>query len=155
MAATTSYHFDVLLFHHNMPQAADTNSGRGEAQWGWWLCWTCDTRIRGSHRRVRTHLTYCLGCSSVGLCWSGSQLSMAKELGNPARSILMLMIFVQGEWCARVLLKNYRQSRVSESTVQKAREASILVASLWIYYTKLLLKIISWLSLRIYFYYSV
>lgn len=34
MAATTSYHFDVLLFHHNMPQAADTTVVEGKPSEG-------------------------------------------------------------------------------------------------------------------------
>lgn len=32
----------MVLLHHKTPQAAGINSGRGEAQWGWWLCWTCE-----------------------------------------------------------------------------------------------------------------
>jgi len=34
MAATTICHCDMLLFHHKIPQAADTSRGRGEAQCG-------------------------------------------------------------------------------------------------------------------------
>lgn len=50
----------MLLFHTKVPQAAVTYSGRREASEGW----TCDTRIRGSHRRIRTHLTCYPGYSS-------------------------------------------------------------------------------------------
>lgn len=40
-----------------------------------------------------------------------------------------------------ILVKNCRQSIIPESIVKKAIEALILVESLWIYYTKLFLKI--------------
>lgn len=40
-----------------------------------------------------------------------------------------------------ILVKNCKQSIVSESVVKRAIEALILVESLWVYYTKLFLKI--------------
>lgn len=76
----------MVLLHHKTPQAAGINSGRGEAQWGWWLCWTCEQGL-GVPTEWLGHLPCYSLCSSAGLCRS-RLISLSKRVGESSQKYL-------------------------------------------------------------------
>lgn len=59
------------------------------------------------------------GDSSVGLCWSGSQLPVARVGESDPRYLDALILFRKSD--TLFLLKDCRPNRISESIVKKAR----------------------------------